>query len=150
MYCITVTLCFLQSSQNWEAENFLLSTMVTPANINTPCSLLPSYKLFCYIYYLMMSKSWIEWHHKSNFDVTVILDTGCYLMLLWHSVRPDCAHYQWNNKTHNRYIMKSLISVCIGALSGSQDKVLTTSSVEVCCLVWCHRRLEFAAHLNRL
>lgn len=30
MYCITVTLCFLQSSQNWEAENFLLRKMVIP------------------------------------------------------------------------------------------------------------------------
>lgn len=31
MYCITVTLYFLQSSQNCEAENFLLRKMVIPA-----------------------------------------------------------------------------------------------------------------------
>lgn len=40
MYCITVTLCFLQSFQNWEAENFFLSKTVMPEHVNKPRSFL--------------------------------------------------------------------------------------------------------------
>lgn len=36
MYCITVTLCFRQSSQNWDAENFLLRKTVMPVRRTTP------------------------------------------------------------------------------------------------------------------